>query len=62
MRINLRKEQEIENVETDRRKRFYGLSGEEKMKELCYLIELSMLLSGEGTLKKPDGRGIIIKR
>ncbi|MCB0669118.1 MAG: hypothetical protein KDC80_25010 [Saprospiraceae bacterium] len=62
MRLIIKKEREIENSEADRRRRFGQLSGEEKMKELCYLIELTILMGGELRLKKPGGRGIVIKK
>lgn len=40
---------------------FFLLTPEEKMKELCHLIELSILVGG-GKMKEPNRMGLVISK
>jgi len=51
-----------EQREHQRAARFMALSPEDKMKELCHLIELTFLLGGEKGRKKPQGKGLVINK
>ena len=42
--------------------RFKSLSVEQKMKELCKLIELSIVLGSKQSNKRPDGKGKIFRQ
>lgn len=60
MKFILYNNENLEEIEFRRQQRFFQKSPEDKMKELCYLIELSMLLGKERPIKKPMGLGLII--
>jgi len=61
-RLILHKTPNPEARSLERHIAFAKLSPEEKMKKLCHLIELSFSLGGRNHLKKPQGKGLIIKR
>lgn len=60
MKVILHKNEKPEDVEVRRQQRFLQKSPEDKMKELFYLIGLSMLLRKEKPIKKPMGLGLVI--
>ena len=61
-KLIIHKTANLEVRDRERADRFLALSPEDKMKELCHLIELTFLLGGANNRKKPQGKGLVIKR
>jgi hypothetical protein len=55
-KITLRQNPNLEQIELERHLRFKNLSPTEKMKELCHLIELTIQLGGEKSIKKSTAK------
>ena len=61
-KLIIHKEADPEARELERHLRFKGLSPEDKLKELCKLIELTIMLGGENNLKQPSGKGVVLRK
>jgi hypothetical protein len=61
-KLILRKKVDLQEIEEERHQRFKNLNPTDKMKELCRLIELTILLGGKNALKSPTGKGIVLKK
>lgn len=58
--LNTNKNRTPEELESERANRYKNLSAVDKMKELCKLIELSIMLGGSNSLKSPEKKGIVL--
>ena len=53
---------DLEAIELQRMVRFKQLNDAERMKETFKLIELTIELGSEKSIKKPQGKGIVLRK
>lgn len=53
---------DLEAIELQRMLRFKQMSDAERMKETFKLIELTIELGSEKSIKKPQGKGIVLRK
>lgn len=61
-KLTIHKNADLTARENERRERFLNLTGEERLQEMFYLMELAILLGDGEPIKKPLGKGIILGR
>jgi hypothetical protein len=61
-KVVIHKHPDVEKMNLERARKFLSLPIEEKLQSICSLIRLSVALNNGQPLKKPQGKGLIIRK
>jgi hypothetical protein len=59
-KVIFRQNPNLEQIELERHLKFKNLSDEDRIKETFKLIEITILLGSQKSIKKPEGKGLLL--